>query len=183
MTVRIAIVGGGATGTLAALHLARRFDAGHAEIVIIEPNRDIGRGLAYSTRDPRHLLNVRVGNMSAFADQPDHLFAWLREQETRIGVDCPTEFCFIPRSTYGDYISELVGRAIASGAVRCMHDACVDVVESADAVALHLASGRAIVADHVVLATGYNVKPAPDGVPAAQAWTDGSMTYRATRRS
>jgi uncharacterized NAD(P)/FAD-binding protein YdhS len=167
MSVRIAIIGGGATGALAAVHLARRFDVGQAEIVLVEPRRDIGRGLA--------LLNVRVGNMSAFADQPDHLLAWLSEQGTRSGVDCPTEFCFIPRSTYGDYISDLVGRALVSGAVRCMHDVCVDAVESADSVALHLDSGRSIVADRVVLATGFGAKPALDGVPAAPAWTDGSL--------
>jgi len=175
MPVRIAIIGGGATGALAAVHLARRFDAGQAEIVLVEPRRDIGRGLAYSSHDPRHLLNVRVGNMSAFADQPDHLLAWLGEQGTRSGVDCPTEFCFIPRSTYGDYISDLVGRALASGAVRCMHDTCIDAVESADSVALHLGSGRAIVADRVVLATGFDPKPVLDRVPAAQAWTDASL--------
>jgi uncharacterized NAD(P)/FAD-binding protein YdhS len=171
MPFRIAIVGAGATGALAAVHLARRFDVGQAEIVLVEPRRDIGRGLAYSTRDPRHLLNVRVGNMSAFADQPDHLLAWLSEQGTRSGVDCPTEFCFIPRSTYGDYIGDLVGRAVVSGVVRCIHDVCIDAIESADGVALHLASGRAIVADRVVLATGYDAKTALDGVPAAQAWT------------
>jgi uncharacterized NAD(P)/FAD-binding protein YdhS len=175
MPVRIAIVGGGATGALAALHLARRFEVGRAEILLIDRSRNIGRGLAYSTRDPRHLLNVRVGNMSAFADQPDHLLDWLRERGTRSGVDCPTEFCFIPRSTYGAYISDLVGRALASGAVRCMHDTCIDAVESADSVALHLDSGRSIVADRVVLATGFGAKPALDGVRAAQAWTDGSL--------
>lgn len=70
--MRIAIVGGGATGVLAALHLSRALPAGAAEIVLIEPAETIGRGLAYATDDPRHLLNVRVANMSAFADQPDH---------------------------------------------------------------------------------------------------------------
>jgi uncharacterized NAD(P)/FAD-binding protein YdhS len=175
MPIRIAIVGGGATGALAAVHLARRFDAGRAQILLIEPGRDIGRGLAYSTRDPRHLLNVRVANMSAFADQPEHLFAWLREHGTESGVACPTQFCFIPRSTYGDYIGDLVDRLMASGAVHSAHDACVDIVESADAVTLHLASGRAIIADRVVLATGYDAKPALCGMPAAQAWTDGSL--------
>jgi uncharacterized NAD(P)/FAD-binding protein YdhS len=64
---------------------------------------------------------------------------------------------------------------MASGAVQALHDACVDAVEGADAVTLHLASGRAIIADRVVLATGHDAKPALDGVPAAQAWTDGSL--------
>jgi uncharacterized NAD(P)/FAD-binding protein YdhS len=71
--MRVVIVGGGATGALAALHLAR-FKRGGAEIVVIEPAEEIGRGMAYATDDPGHLLNVRVANMSAFADQSDHLF-------------------------------------------------------------------------------------------------------------
>ena len=175
MSVRIAIVGGGATGALTAVHLARRFEVRQADIVLIEPRHDIGRGLAYSTHDPRHLLNVRVGNMSAFADQPDHLLAWLRKEGKRSGVDCPTEFCFMPRSTYGDYIGDLVGRALASRAVRCVRDTCVDAVESADSVALHLESSRAIVADRVVLATGFDAKSALDGVPTAQPWTNASL--------
>ena len=27
--------------------------------------------------NPRHLLNVRIENMSAFADEPDHFVRWL----------------------------------------------------------------------------------------------------------
>jgi hypothetical protein len=85
--------------------------------------------------------------MSAFADRPDHLFTWLRKQGIGSGADCPTELCFIPRSTYGDYISDLVEQTLASGVVRSVRDLCVDVVESADSVALRLGSGREIVAN------------------------------------
>jgi hypothetical protein len=35
---------------------------------------------------------VRVANMSAFADQPNYLFAWLREHLTESGAACPTQF-------------------------------------------------------------------------------------------
>ena len=113
--------------------------------------------------------------MSAFADRPDHLFTWLRKQGIGSGAGCPTELCFIPRSTYGDYISDLVGQTLASGVVRSVRDLCVDVVESADSVALRLGSGREIVADRVILATGHDAKPGPNGVVAAQPWTDGSL--------
>ena len=75
--MRLAIVGGGATGVLTAAHLARRLDAANDEIVLIDPGETLGRGLAHATADPRHLLNVRVANMSAFADEPDHLYTWL----------------------------------------------------------------------------------------------------------
>jgi len=172
--IRIAIVGGGATGALAAVHIARRFDSEPADIALIEPGGAIGRGIAYSTPDPRHLLNVGVANMSAFADRPDHLFGWLRKQGNGSGVDCP-EFCFIPRSTYGDYISDLVRQTLASGAARSVRDFCVDLVEGANSVALRLSSGRELVADRVILATGHDAKPAPNGVVAARAWTDGSL--------
>ena len=58
--MHIAIIGGGASGALAALHLARALPVGSAEIIVIEPAEEIGRGLAYSTDDPGHLLNVRA---------------------------------------------------------------------------------------------------------------------------
>ena len=93
--MRIAIVGGGATGALASLHLARVLGMRASEIVVIEPAEEIGRGLAYATTDPRHLLNVRVANMSALADQPSHLLNWLRSRGALSGVAETTPFCFI----------------------------------------------------------------------------------------
>ena len=56
-------MGGGATGAIAALHLAR-FKRDRAEIVVIEPAEDNRCGMAYATDDPGHLLKVRVANMS-----------------------------------------------------------------------------------------------------------------------
>jgi uncharacterized NAD(P)/FAD-binding protein YdhS len=115
--MRLPIVGGGATGALTALHVARRVGGDQADIVAIEPNRAIGRGVAYSTPDPRRLLNVRVSNMSAFADQPDQLHKWLKRRGSPSGAACRTPFCFIPGATYGDYRSSLVIGLLASGAV------------------------------------------------------------------
>eukprot|EP01037_Dinobryon_pediforme_P041435 gene41435-51205_t len=61
--MKLAVIGGGAAGALAAVHLARTRGAPH-EIVIVDPDADVGRGRAYSTRDHGHLLNVRTANMS-----------------------------------------------------------------------------------------------------------------------
>ncbi len=170
--MRIAIIGGGATGALAAVHLARRL-AGRAEaILLVEPSETVGRGLAYSTTDSRHLLNVRVSNMSAFPEEPQHLHDWLRRQG---GQPCPTPFCFISRGRYGDYLSDLAQEVLASGAVRHVRDVCVDIVERRDGATLRLGSGATIEADHVVLATGNDAKPAVNGFPAEQPWTPGSL--------
>ena len=173
--MRIAIVGGGATGALAAIHLARRHSGGPVDIVLIEPSAALGKGLAYSTRDPRHLLNVRVGNMAAFADEPDHLHQWLKARGELDDGRCPSPFCFISRATYGDYIGELVDDLIVAGKARHVRDSCVDLVEDSDGVTLKLASGRSIAADRVLLATGHDARPTLYGVHAEQPWTEGSL--------
>ena len=172
--MRIAVVGGGATGALAAVHIARRLGGG-ADIALIEPASDPGKGLAYSTRDPRHLLNVRVANMSAFPDEPDHLQDWLKRRRRLEGGRCPTPFCFISRSTYGDYIGELVGDVMEAGLARHLRDVCVDLAETAYSVTLKLKTGRSIVADRVVLATGHDVQPTLFGIPAEPPWADGAL--------
>ena len=38
----------------------------------------LGCGVAYATRDPAHLLNTRVANMSAYPQLPEHFLDWLR---------------------------------------------------------------------------------------------------------
>ena len=86
---RIGIIGGGASGAVLAACLLRRVGP-DTEIVLIEKRKEIGRGLAFSTWDPNHLLNVRSGNMSAYADQPDHFYEWLRIHGPRHGIGCPT---------------------------------------------------------------------------------------------
>ena len=40
--------------------------------LLIEGARPPGLGVAYSTEEPAHLLNVRAESMSAWADAPDH---------------------------------------------------------------------------------------------------------------
>ncbi len=62
---RIAIIGAGFSGSLLALHLLRRCRP-EDRIYLVERNQNFGRGLAFATGNPNHLLNVRAGNMSAF---------------------------------------------------------------------------------------------------------------------
>ncbi|HTE74165.1 MAG TPA: FAD/NAD(P)-binding protein, partial [Actinomycetes bacterium] len=76
----MSIVGAGAAGTLTALHLAaasRGRRGERLEILLVDPAEHVGRGVAYSTRDGRHLLNVPARGMSAFPDEPNHFVDWL----------------------------------------------------------------------------------------------------------
>src|ERR1700681_2245997 len=73
----VAVIGAGFSGTLLALHLLRHCPSG-TRIHLIEKNSRFGRGLAYSTGNPNHLLNVPAGRMSAFSDRPHDFVDWLR---------------------------------------------------------------------------------------------------------
>ncbi|THD44687.1 MAG: hypothetical protein E7774_09785 [Bradyrhizobium sp.] len=170
--LRIAIVGGGATGVIAAAHLAARPHSRGDDILVIDPGAELGRGLAYSTTDPLHLLNVRAANMSALADEPHHFCAWL---EARFGATQASPFSFVSRWTYGDYLVDIARGLEAAGRIAHLRERCVDLIETDKGVALCFASGAAIVADVAVLATGHDGKPALDGVPAEQPWTDEAM--------
>jgi uncharacterized NAD(P)/FAD-binding protein YdhS len=72
----IVVIGAGFSGVLVALHLLWRCGRNDRVYLVERPPR-FGVGLAYSTGNPRHLLNVRADNMSAFADEPDHFARWL----------------------------------------------------------------------------------------------------------
>jgi uncharacterized NAD(P)/FAD-binding protein YdhS len=66
--VPVAIIGGGFSGTILAAQLARRGIGS----VLIDGSGRMGRGVAYSTVEPAHLLNVRAEGMSAWAGEPEH---------------------------------------------------------------------------------------------------------------
>ena len=65
MTSVVTIVGGGASGTLAAVHIIAAAEAAErtVRVELCDPGQ-LGAGLAYSTRDPRHRLNVPAKGMS-----------------------------------------------------------------------------------------------------------------------
>jgi len=144
---RVAVVGGGAAGALQALHLER---AGIAETVLIERAREPGRGVAYSTVRPEHLLNVPARRMSALADDPDHFTRWFA---ARAGGG---EEDFAPRMLYGDYLTEL----LAEAGIASLRGEAVGLAEGG----VLLADGGIVAADAIVLAPG-NLKPAtPPGI-------------------
>src|SRR5712691_10022875 len=104
----IAIIGGGFSGIMTGVNLAR-LSQRPLHVTLINQHRPMGRGLAYGSRRPEHLLNVAARNMSAFPDIPDHFLQWLR---TRSEYDDVPELelreRFIPRMVYGDYLRGLM---------------------------------------------------------------------------
>ncbi len=71
----VAIVGAGASGTLLASHLVR---SGPVRVVLIERGDRVGRGVAYGTEVPAHLLNVPAASLSGLPDDPEHFLRFVR---------------------------------------------------------------------------------------------------------
>jgi uncharacterized NAD(P)/FAD-binding protein YdhS len=107
--MRIGIIGGGFTGCLLAVQLLRAAKPG-TQITLIERSSVLGRGAAYGTDNPDHLLNVRAGNMGAFPDNPQDFHAWLTAQSP----DPPPMSAFVSRKRYGQYIADVFDKAIAA---------------------------------------------------------------------
>src|SRR3954468_15751776 len=166
MARTIGIIGAGFTGALLALHLLRRCDD-QDRIFLIEKARRFGAGLAYSTGNAHHLLNVRAGNMSAFSAEPDHFVDWLRRlpDQTRamIDDDPPGPASFAPRGLFGAYVQQALAEAIWRGQrgdrLTIVNDEAVGVERQLGGIALKLAMGRKLVVDTAVLAIG-NFPPA-----------------------
>ncbi|WP_428151284.1 FAD/NAD(P)-binding protein [Brevundimonas sp.] len=145
---RVAIVGGGFSGSMLAARLA---ETGIAS-TLINRTPDFGLGVAYSTPFDGHLLNVRSSRMSALATQPDHFVRWLEANAPE--VSDPDGFA--PRLIFGRYVqARLAGiEAGHPGLIRRV----VGEVAGIEADGVTLSDGLKVAADAVVLTTG---NPAP----------------------
>jgi uncharacterized NAD(P)/FAD-binding protein YdhS len=154
---RIVIVGGGASGALMAAHLLRERPP-NLGVSIVETRAQLGRGLAYATGNPSHLLNVRAANMSAFADDPGHFARWLSTQGDAPAADDDPEFRFVSRGLYGRYLESLVLEHLGledRPALTSVRDQAREVTVTASGVEVRLASGPPIHADIAILACGH----------------------------
>jgi uncharacterized NAD(P)/FAD-binding protein YdhS len=145
--MRVAIVGAGYSGTIAAVEIAR--SAPGAAIVLIEKSGRFAQGAAYGTTSPGHLLNVRARNMSALAGEPGHFADWAAGEGH--GPDD-----YVPRRDYRRYLASLLDGA--AGVTRVTGEAVAVADEG-----VSLASGELVGCDVAVLAGGNY----PSRLPAA----------------
>ena len=157
----VIIIGGGASGTLMAFHLLRH-QAADLRVVLIEQRPHAGRGIAYGTVNPEHLLNVRADKMSGLPDEPEHFWSWLRAQphDAMTGPrDKRDRSCFAPRIVYANYLASLLAPFTARGGrhdrLRIVHGECASIEEGPSSVTATLADGSRHVGEFAVLATGH----------------------------
>jgi uncharacterized NAD(P)/FAD-binding protein YdhS len=165
----VTVVGGGASGVLVAHQLLRQATT-PIRVIVVEPRAELGRGVAYGTSNPLHLLDVRAGCMGAEPDVPGGFVDWARQHDITDGQ------AFLPRARYGDYLRLLLGP------VDHVRAEAVDVLPTGRGVDVVLANGSVVAGDRVVLAPG----PSPQQWPAplrangrrwiSDPWAPGALT-------
>jgi uncharacterized NAD(P)/FAD-binding protein YdhS len=162
----VAIIGGGFSGTMTAVNLAR-LSKWPLRVYLINGGHPAGRGIAYGTKRAEHLLNVAARNMTAFPDHPNHFIDWLRTRSEYCDLpDTVIRESFLPRMVYGDYVRAMLLMHTSSVdpdqkvQIEVVEDTAVEISKRSGGAAVALKSGKTIEANRVVLATG-NQQPAP----------------------
>ncbi len=175
----VAIIGGGFSGTMAAVNLARLSPA-PLRVTLFNHGSPTGRGIAYGTPRPEHLLNVAARNMSALADHPNHFLEWLRAWSEFAAVPAAElREAFLPRRVYGDYLRSLLQHYARPAdphrrvTVALSEEEVFDLAPTATGARLRCVSGATFEADKIILATGNEPPadlPGSDTVATHAAW-------------
>ena len=170
----VVVVGGGFSGAVFALKLHRKCP--NWRIIIAEPKKKLGRGVAYGACSPQHLLNVPVSRMEigltpSFADWLQQRRALISDALVESGLDLNA--AFVPRRLFGDYVEERVNEALDTKSLVGMTAVRGEVVRMLDGGrGVLLTDGRQIQADVIVLAMG-NLPPRPPGGPDTWLYDSG----------
>lgn len=163
----VLVVGGGASGTLAALHLARTAGrrSTRLDLVVIDPLPRIGAGTAFGTADPDHLLNVPAAGMSALPEDPGHFVTWRR----RTSPASAQQYEFVARGEYARYLDETLRSAVteSTGGTTLTHltRTATTIDRDGNGLRVEFEDGTSVRGDALVLGTGLP-GPAADWAPA-----------------
>ena len=163
----VAIVGGGFTGAVFAIHLSRMAER-PLDIAIVEPRGRLGCGLAYDTADPDHRLNAPIPVHFLYPDAPDHLRDWYagrggsaRDPEARTADGN----IYMRRGDFGRYVEEQLRAHVAGNpsdsTIRHVRSRALAAERTSRGYRLTLDDGREVTAALTVLATGYDRPNAP----------------------
>ncbi len=183
---QVVVIGGGAAGTLVAIHLARTAHqrGTSVDVVLVDPADRAGRGTAFGTTDDEHLLNVPAAGMTALPQEPGHFVSWRARQEEG---SSPEPGTFAPRRQFGRYLDETLADAFdmaaATASLRHVRARAVGVRRASAGATIQLHDGHELTGDAVVVATGLPAAGhtwAPDGLLrsaffVADPWAPGAL--------
>lgn len=164
--MRVAIIGGGFSGTALSAELLKRAQQ-KLSVFLIEKSDHLGQGTAFSTPYPWHLLNVRARDMGAFADRPDDFYQWLVDHENAWRALDPlfqtlplSPNHFMPRMVYHRYLQAVLkdSKRLADERGHLLHAIHREVIDiqSANNGKLHIlfSDREPLEVDKAVLACG-----------------------------
>ncbi|MFO1242786.1 MAG: FAD/NAD(P)-binding protein [Rickettsiales bacterium] len=163
-----AIIGCGFSGAMVLANLVRH--STHPQsIIIFDRSPAPALGVAYATRSPFHLLNVRAHKMGAFADNERGFIEWLSTGEAH-------QFCqanhlplkwqdedFAPRMLYGAYLTSILKETLILAQqkkiqIEFCNEEAMAIVPEAEFFSV-VSSTRTIHTSNIVLATGNRFAP------------------------
>ena len=124
----------------------------------------MGRGVAYSTTEPVHLLNVRAESMSAIAGEP-------ADFAKRFAAEGGDPRGFAQRRLFGRYLDEILDRAVSGGCVETVTASANRAERANGAWTINLVGEDPIEASAVALAIG-NQQP-----QSLRAFDDAGASY------
>jgi uncharacterized NAD(P)/FAD-binding protein YdhS len=107
----------------------------------------MGKGVAYSTIEAAHLLNVRAEGMSALAGDPGH-FA------RRFEAEGGSPRGFAQRRFFATYLAELLDEAVATGCTELAKSFAVSATKEGGGWKIGFDDGSSVEASALVLAVG-----------------------------
>lgn len=106
----VAIIGFGLSGLLAFLNLVKNYENTSRKLTIrvFEKSRFFTKGIAYSTKNINHLLNVPAYLMGVVDEDREHFFKWLQ-----INGYPYEKYDFVPRQIFGIYLEDILQNALS----------------------------------------------------------------------
>jgi len=163
---RVAVIGGGFSGAFFAAQLAH-YSQQPLAISVIEPRAALGGGVAYSTPDPAHRINVPASRMTLFPENPADFDDWFRAGG---GQESDPEAlwdgtAYPRRAVFGRYVEHILNKRRQEHpdvTIAHVRDRAESVEQTATGYRIHLAGGGEVEAGIVILATSHP----PPGLPA-----------------
>lgn len=165
--VKIAIIGGGFSGTMIGVHLINNAIT-PLEIKLINETDVLNTGIAYNPYSKKALLNVVSSRMSAFASDPDHFLNWVMQQDHFRDKDRTLiANSFLPRYLYGEYLKDIWKDALKRAEGKKIQ---VDVISSSvkdltllnSSIDLDLKDKPRLSADYAIIASGNHLPGNPN---------------------
>jgi len=173
----IAIIGGGFCGVSTLIQLCRQCSQ-PLSIRLINKDHELAKGIAFSSYNENHLLNVAAGKMSVLPDIPGHFTSWVlsRSEYKMYHTDSLPEL-FLPRVIYGEYMKSVLEDHLKNIPsyldVKIIGDEAVNIKSSGEMAKVMLKNGHTIQAHKVILATG-NFVPADPAIENMNFYSEAS---------